>query len=311
MADYLEGHLSLEKRALFDAHLDDCSSCLAEIRSMQQTVTLLRSLPAPEVPAGFSESVMQRVHESQNRVPWVESLQEAFRLLLNPRVLAPVSVGLIALGIIGGTGEVEKALILEVPNGSLATQPLPKGAPALAGIPVPGTSQKVATSRVNTPGSSFQIRVQPGPVRAPAHETQHVISPIPLNQFSQFSHGFRGGIVKDDIFYEPAGGDLAAGRSGVLMVAAPSRVRAEEKQPSAEEWLARLKRNPGDFASALSSSTLAEQELWIANLARHARERGELPEIIAALRQSPNRRANLLAEDFEAAARGQESSAYR
>ncbi|MDG2334667.1 MAG: anti-sigma factor [Myxococcota bacterium] len=311
MADYLEGHLPLEKRALFDAHLDDCSDCRGEIRSMQEMVTLLRSLPEPEVPLGFSESVMQRVHEAESRVSWLESLQAAFRLLMNPRVLAPVSVALIALGIIGGAGEVEKALVLEVPGGSLATQTLPADGAVLAGIPVPSRSPKSAVARASAPGANFQIRLQSGPVRVPEQQTPHLINPIPLNEFSQYARGFRGGVVKDDVFYDSAGVNLEARRSGARMVAVPSRARAQEKQPSAEEWLARLKRNPGDFASALSSSTLAEQELWIANLARHARQRGELPEIIAALRQSPNRRANLLAEDFEAASRTQDSSAYR
>ncbi|MDE0884518.1 MAG: zf-HC2 domain-containing protein [Myxococcota bacterium] len=310
MADYLEGHLPLEKRALFDAHLDGCSDCLAEIRSMQQTLTLLRSLPEPEVSLGFSESVMRRVHEAESRVSWMESLQGAFSLLMNPRVLAPVSVALIALGIIGGAGEVEKALVLEVPGGSLATQTLPTDGAVLAGISLPAHSQKLAAGRTSVPGASFQIRLQSGPVRVP-EPPPHLINPIPLNEFSQYARGFRGGVVKDDVFYELTEGNLEARPQGARMVAVPSRVRAQEKQPSAEEWLARLKRNPGDFASALSSSTLAEQELWIANLARHARQRGELPEIITALRQSPNQRANLLAEDFEAASRGQDSSGHR
>jgi hypothetical protein len=49
---------------------------------------------------------------------------------------------------------------------------------------------------------------------------------------------------------------------------------------------------------------LAEQELWIANLTRHAIERGELNEVVAALRESSSNKANLLAEDFAAGARG-------
>jgi anti-sigma factor RsiW len=47
MADYLEGDLPLERRALFDAHLDDCEACLSEIREVQRTITL----PSPSCDA--------------------------------------------------------------------------------------------------------------------------------------------------------------------------------------------------------------------------------------------------------------------
>ena len=37
MADYLEGDLSLSKRALFDAHLDACTECARELSEMRGT----------------------------------------------------------------------------------------------------------------------------------------------------------------------------------------------------------------------------------------------------------------------------------
>ena len=115
MADYLEGHLSLEKRALFDAHLDDCGTCMSEIRDVQRTVNLLRSLPEPEVPVGFTDSVMRRVREADDRPHWLRSISEAFSILSSPRILVPISVSMIALGILAGTGQVEDALFLETP----------------------------------------------------------------------------------------------------------------------------------------------------------------------------------------------------
>ena len=113
MADYLEGDLPLEKRALFDAHLDDCEACLGEIRDVQRTITLLRSLPEPQVPSGFTESVMRRVRENEDRQSLLENLREAFGILLSPRILVPLSVSMIVLGIIAGNDKIEDALLLE------------------------------------------------------------------------------------------------------------------------------------------------------------------------------------------------------
>ena len=47
LADYLEGDLALDLRALVDAHLDSCELCSSEVREMQQTIRLLRALPEP------------------------------------------------------------------------------------------------------------------------------------------------------------------------------------------------------------------------------------------------------------------------
>ncbi|MBY0399783.1 zf-HC2 domain-containing protein, partial [Myxococcota bacterium] len=59
LADYLEGDLALDKRALVDAHLDTCASCAQEVREMQQTIRLLRALPQPEVPPMIAANVMR------------------------------------------------------------------------------------------------------------------------------------------------------------------------------------------------------------------------------------------------------------
>ena len=50
LPDYLEGDLSLEARARVDTHLDDCEACIVEVAELEQTILLLRSMPAPETP---------------------------------------------------------------------------------------------------------------------------------------------------------------------------------------------------------------------------------------------------------------------
>ena len=324
MADYLEGHLPLEKRALFDAHLDDCPNCFDEIRAVQQTITLMRSLPEPEVPDGFAESVMGLIREREERASWIESLREALKLLVSPRVLVPASIAMIALGIIGGTRQVQDALLIPGPSPQFVGQTQPTESSRLAGIPAPGTSFDPAPANRVLRKPTLQIRFQsdpvwanlPGPIRIPSDQLAGM-APVFSRQFLRNDGQLGARWVKNGFIQE-----VSPGQAGVLRVAGPSHAETQglnagrmgfgsptqtlplERQPSADEWLARLRRNPGEFASLLSGSSLAEQELWIANLTRHAIERGELDEVIAALRESSSEKANLLAQDFAAGARG-------
>ncbi|MEE3326471.1 MAG: anti-sigma factor [Myxococcota bacterium] len=322
MADYLEGHLPLEQRALFDAHLDDCGDCLAEIRDVQRTITLLRSLPEPEVPAGFSDSVMRLIRENEGNSSWVGTLGEAFRLLVSPRVLVPASVALIAFGIVFGTGQVEDALNLSDSRGRFAYENESLEGAALAGISGGGGSSEAKGEDRVRGLPSIQITIQPnrwhgslpGPVRNPAFELAER-TPVFPNQLTRDAFGLAGSVLGGDTFLAPS---RPSNRSGVLRVVAPTtkarserlgagaaaQVQTAESQPSADEWLARLRDSPEAFASLLSSSTLAEQELWVANLARHAIKRDELEDVVAALRESPSARAKLLAEDFASVGRG-------
>ena len=324
MADYLEGHLPLEKRALFDAHLDDCSNCFGEIREVQRTITLLRSLPEPEVPHGFAESVIGLVREREDRASWTDSLREALKLLVNPRVLVPASVAMIALGIIGGTRQVQDALPIPASSPQFAGQIQPVEDSRLAGIPIPGTSFERAPVNRARRNPTLQIRFYSdpvltnllGPIRVPAYSVAE-LAPVFSRQFLRNDGQVGARRVADGFIQE-----VSPGQTGVLRVAAPTQGGTQgmnavgmgvgnstqrlplESQPTPDAWLARLRRSPGDFASLLSNSSLAEQELWIANLTRHAMERGELNEVIAALRESSSKKANLLAEDFATGARG-------
>lgn len=318
MADYLEGHLPLGKRALFDAHLDDCSDCCGEIREVQRTITLLRSLPEPKVPVGFSDSVMRLVGQREEMGSWLDSLREAINILLSPRVLVPVSVAMIAVGIVVGSGQVQDALMRVGPDPEFAGQVRLTDGAQLAGIPVAVSTGEAETTERSRPRSILQIRLGPGqpsnylpgPVRLPSSQVVELGQAPSLYAVFGDERVPGSRAIKENAFY---GLPRAAGQTGVLRVATPGRperlgfgtqIRPHEGQPTAGEWLARLRRSPDDFVSFLSNSTLAEQELWIANLARHAIERGELGDIISTLRESSSDKAKLLAEDFAAFARG-------
>jgi len=285
MADYLEGHLSLEKRALFDAHLDDCGACMSEIRDVQRTVNLLRSLPEPEVPVGFTDSVMRRVREADDRPHWLRSISEAFSILSSPRILVPISVSMIALGILAGTGQVEDALFLETPaRGNLAGPAQSADASALAGVPGTAVGLPAEQASQVPRGAAIHIAVQPspslssipGPFR-PANPGQGQIVHLVPRQFSP--------APVQPMVMQAAVGSRARWSSDSGL-ADSNQARRSARQPSADEWLLRLQRSPGNFATLISNSTLAEQELWVSNLARRAAERGELDEIVQALRPS-------------------------
>jgi anti-sigma factor RsiW len=49
VTDYLEGALSAEQRARFDAHLEPCDGCTAYLEQMRVTITLVGRLTPEDV----------------------------------------------------------------------------------------------------------------------------------------------------------------------------------------------------------------------------------------------------------------------
>ena len=98
MPDYLEGDLDLDKRALVDAHLDECAECAFDIDGMRQTLSLLHTLSDPQPPSDLSRRIMQRIEAGETRRGWRERLEGLFGPLLEPRILAPISAGALVLG---------------------------------------------------------------------------------------------------------------------------------------------------------------------------------------------------------------------
>jgi hypothetical protein len=306
MADYLEGDLALGSRALVDAHLDECSECATEIAGMRDTIALLHGLPEPEVPATFSGQVMRRTRAGEDRVGFVETLRTFFETLFSPRVLAPVSVAMIAAGVLVGTGGIRIVI------GGDDIQVGPSTAQS--------TGQRIALNRApTTPRHLGAAAASQGQVRGSAGQSH----PNLIVMRKRSASPAQGSILEAS--------DLAGlGRSGpstTLQVAdstrrsasmppATSRMLAVSPRtavgiadessgrslPTADEWLAHLERNPADFADRLASISLAEHELWVDSLARHAIASGRFETALAALKGSPSQRARLLAEDFAAAA---------
>ena len=106
LADYLEGDLALDLRALVDAHLDTCKSCGQEVREMQQTIRLLRALPEPETPPMIAANVMRRIRAGETRPSLLERIQRVIGGVLEPSFVLPASAiavaALVIVAIQGG-----------------------------------------------------------------------------------------------------------------------------------------------------------------------------------------------------------------
>jgi len=111
MASYLDGELSLDARALFDAHLDQCDACSRELAEMRGTIRLLRSLPTPEPPPDLVSNVMSRIAEGEGQPDWIGRVMDQLSRVFVPRIAIPVSA-------------VAAALTLTVVSGDLSLRSL-------------------------------------------------------------------------------------------------------------------------------------------------------------------------------------------
>jgi len=91
LADYLEGELPIDQRALVDAHLDSCDSCAGEVDEMLQTIRLLRTLPEPEMPPMIAANVMRRIRSGESQLGFFGRLGRMLGGVLEPGFVLPAS----------------------------------------------------------------------------------------------------------------------------------------------------------------------------------------------------------------------------
>lgn len=326
MADYLEGDLPLSKRALLDAHLDECEACARELSEMRTVIALLRRLPDPEPPSDLADNVMRRIRAGEGQQTWLDRLRAAADFMISPPVLAPVSVAMLALGILLATGQIrvmvpfgggsalERGIVLVTPGSTS------EGAPQrLAGSSKPAHPRSIGASAAEEPGDRSRSRQSAGPA------TRFVLLPQP-HTFLRAGSSENDAVELDALAEllqarqpvlrpplarplqtvqvssnrQQRGADRGIGHLGLSQRVGSAAVSADSGLPSSDEWLILVQRNPVAFADKLAGLTLAEQELWVDHLARRAVEQGSLDEVISALRRSTSQRAHLLADDFVA-----------
>jgi hypothetical protein len=319
MADYLEGDLALERRALFDAHLDECPECSDEIDAMRSTIALLRQLPEPEAPPQLVDDVMRRIRAGDARAGWLDGLRDIGASLLDPRVLAPVSAAMLALGIVLGTGQ--------LPIGGLETEAVQTVAtypPSALLSETPGRSQPGATGPGVADAAAGSQRTD-GRLAAQQSGNDGLLGISVRIQRWRGTPGPMGGgapsMTTPGTLYVDAGRPSGTPQRAELGSRAPSSyvalradtpTRALSEVRTADRWLDDAVRDPVAFAAGLTQAgdtSLAEHELWVKNLARRAVETDRLDEVVASLQSSSSPSARSLARDFEA--EGQKLAASR
>jgi anti-sigma factor RsiW len=322
MPDYLEGDLPLDRRALFDAHLDECRECAREISEMRWTIGALRALPEPTAPARMADDVMRRIRTGEGRTTLADRLRGVGAALFAPRVLAPLSVAAIAAGVLIGV-EPLRQVIEKGPaalggfadDGSTPTATVQSEAVAIAGADARGP---VPIARVRIPLTSEQGAAIAAAAREAAQTPGQELFALtdrltePSSRRTRFSDWPSAGAFPSTFGVAPSvsvatrpgagplgGSDLASRDPGPYL---PTRVaESDERWPSAGEWLDHIEHQPVDFADQMALRTLAEQEHWIDSLSRRAVADGRLDRVVAALRSSPSSGAQVLADDFAAA----------
>jgi anti-sigma factor RsiW len=135
LSEYLERDLTIEERARIGAHLERCTDCDRELNELRETVSLLRRLPEPTLPAGISEAVMLRIARGEGREARVRSL---FRRAAQPRFAAPLAAGLAGL-----------FLLFQAPDAAVTPQraPAPVAVADASALGVPaGIADSIAAS---------------------------------------------------------------------------------------------------------------------------------------------------------------------
>lgn len=92
IGDYLEGDLPLDRRALLDAHLDDCPECASHLSSLRAAVEALRSLEDPEPPPGLAEAVLARIEAGEGRPGALATLLYRIPWAVRTRLATPALV---------------------------------------------------------------------------------------------------------------------------------------------------------------------------------------------------------------------------
>jgi hypothetical protein len=109
------------------SHIESCTKCAEELKSLEATFALLDTWKAPEPSPYFDQKLAVRLREEQNRAPegWFERLKS--RILFNTgRQFRPALAGALALALIVGGGTVANLSSFghSTPQASAAVQDL-------------------------------------------------------------------------------------------------------------------------------------------------------------------------------------------
>lgn len=278
MADYLEGDLALDRRALFDAHLDGCAECSAELAELRSTIGLLHALPDVEPPAQLTNDVMRRIRLGEATPPRFGRIRDFVGELFAPGVAIPAAAMVAAFVMAVSSGQFQLpfgAQRVALPQ-SAAVQlaPIPREAQAFADQVFAQASEGIRTPSAFRGGDSSLVASRP---------------PAVFHVTPAATGGREDAQPKVRVYVRRNLG-LAFAEVGQGM---PSSV---------DDWLAVVLQKPSEFAQRQASLSLAEREHWVRALARRAVERGVEAEVLRSLGSSSRPEATTLARAFAAQA---------
>ena len=331
LPDYLEGDLDLTRRALLDAHLDGCSACSREFAEMRRAIDLLRSLPDPESPPFFAESVMRRIRQGEGRRGFAERLRDWLGEVTSPQVAIPAAALAIGLLMVFGAPGSRTVWRFAVPH---QQSPRPERLvqstaddPALQTLlnQVEGSFQQAW----NVSPASLSVGGSP-PVPGPAPRIKLVIHPAPVaiqrdgvtpvyvndrlpGRGTRTLMRWPRSVVNPGMPYFPNSAAYPVEASNSLQnvgvqTTAPGFVtqpqseveRAQRLASDLDRRLDEMAKRPVAFASGFESLAPVEQDLWLEALSNRAVTYGRGDRVLEALRRSGDRRALEVATAFAA-----------
>jgi len=290
MADYLDGDLALDERALVDAHLDNCAGCARDLSELQGTVALLRSLPAPVTPSDLADNVIARLRADGGKATRRDLREVLADWFSAPRLVVPATALAAAAGVFLLSGGQFAPISIEQPA-------------------QPGAVQKAATAPLQVARSEARApsAVVPTPAPRPPHGVvAEVATAEPQLARVQTPAPVSNGTFQPSAFASSRTLRVAGSNSGGLQplpAAATSQVASAEhlgRERRLDDRLALLQRNPEEFAAWLGRRSVAERDLWLEQFARYANERDISGAVLQALRSSKDPRLESAAVQFAA-----------
>jgi hypothetical protein len=75
---YIDDSLTFGEKQLVEQHLEKCSECRAELKSLSAVVRLIKSLPEVSTPPNFTENIMAKISQEKIQIhsSWMDHLKK-------------------------------------------------------------------------------------------------------------------------------------------------------------------------------------------------------------------------------------------
>lgn len=287
IADYLEGDLSLARRALFDAHLDHCETCRVDLEELRAIPYLLKQLPDVEPPPMLAADVMRRIRLGEATPTFGDRIRSLLSEIASPGIAIPVA----AMGAV---------FVLAVTSGQFQLDPLsggPQSPSAAAGVRTLATIPPEAAAVANrvfrpAPGAPTVQLYQGGDGTMTSSRRRAFFQLLPASAGESLAEAGVSGSSRQRvrIVVRPS---LGTGFSDV----------SQGMPRTPDDWLAVVQEQPAEFARRQASLSLAEREHWVRVLARRAVEVDSAGDVVRALHRRGGPEGRNFARAFAAEAR--------